>query len=122
VRELAEVFLADAPRMLEAIRASLAAGDAPALAHAAHALKGSVANFAAAEATGAALELERLARAGAPNEARAGALGPARAAHRRVEEEVARVCQALRAMVAESPRSARSAAGGRRGTRVSRGT
>ena len=114
VRELAEVFLADAPRMLEAIRASLAAGDAPALAHAAHALKGSVANFAAAEATEAALTLERLAQA--------GALGEARAAHRRVEEEVARVCQALRAMVAVSPRKARSAAGGRRGTRVSRGT
>ena len=114
MREMAELFLADAPRMLDAVRDSLATGDASALSHAAHALKGSVSNFATAEATEAALKLERLARA--------GALGEARAAHAQVEEEIARVCQALRELVTENAPPARMAAGGGRRARVSRGT
>jgi CheY-like chemotaxis protein len=114
MREMAELFLADAPRMLDAVRDSLATGDASALSHAAHALKGSVSNFATAEATEAALKLERLARA--------GALGDARAAHAQVEEEIARVCQALRELVTENAPPARMAAGGGRRARVSRGT
>ena len=114
MREMAELFLADAPRMLDAVRGSLVAGDAAALSHAAHALKGSVSNFATTEATGAALKLERLART--------GALDEARAAHAQVEEEIARVCQALRELVAENAPPARVDAGGRRRARVSRGT
>jgi two-component system sensor histidine kinase/response regulator len=114
MREMAELFLADAPRMLEAVRGALATGDAPALSHAAHALKGSVSNFATAEAAEAALKLERLARS--------GALDQARAAHAQVEEEIARVCQALRDLVAAGAPPARVAAGARRRARVSRGT
>ena len=114
VREMAELFLAEAPRMLEAVRSALQSGDAPALAHAAHALKGSVSNFTTARAADAALKLERLART--------GALGEARAAHEPVEEEVARVCQALRELVAEGAASEREAARGRRPTNVSPGT
>ncbi|TMQ54545.1 MAG: response regulator [Candidatus Eisenbacteria bacterium] len=114
VREMAELFLAEAPRMLEAVRSALQNGDAPALAQAAHALKGSVSNFTTARAADAALKLERLARA--------GALGEARAAHEPVEEEVARVCQALRELVAEGAASEREAARGRRPTNVSPGT
>ena len=114
VREMAELFLGEAPRMLEAVRSALQSGDAPALAQAAHALKGSVSNFTTARAADAALKLERLARA--------GALGEARAAHEPVEEEVARVCQALRELVAEGAASEREAARGRRPTNVSPGT
>jgi HPt (histidine-containing phosphotransfer) domain-containing protein len=99
--------------MLEAVRRALAAGDAPALARTAHALKGSVANFSTAEAADAAAELERLARA--------GVLTEARAAHRRVEEEVARVCQALRELAGEKARSAVGSRGAGR-ARINRGT
>jgi two-component system sensor histidine kinase/response regulator len=109
MREMAELFLADAPRMLEAVRGALRTGDAPALAHAAHALKGSVSNFARGEATAAAQKLERMARS--------GALEEARAAHGRMEEEVARVCQALRELLDEPAPRERLSGRGRRGSR-----
>jgi len=109
MREMAELFLADAPRMLEAVRGALRTGDAPALAHAAHALKGSVSNFARGEATATALKLERMARS--------GALEEARAAHGRMEEEVARVCQALRELLDEPAPRERLSGRGRRGSR-----
>jgi two-component system sensor histidine kinase/response regulator len=113
MRDMADLFLSDAPRMLDAVRDALAAGDAPALAHAAHALKGSVSNFATAEATETAQELERLARG--------GALDEARAAHARVEEEVARVCQALRELMGDHAAEPLGPEP-RRGAKVSRGT
>jgi HPt (histidine-containing phosphotransfer) domain-containing protein len=109
--EIVELFLADAPRMMDAFRVALTAGDAPALARAAHALKGSVANFAAGEAADAAAEVER--------QAQAGALDAARASHGRVEEEVARVIQALREMMDGEPAGA--ARGARPGATAARG-
>jgi len=48
--EIARLFLAHYPEELDALREALAAGDAHALHHAAHSLKGAVSNFAAPHA------------------------------------------------------------------------
>ena len=64
LREIVALFAEDAPRQLEAMRKAIAAGDAKALADAAHTLKGAAANFDPGEAAGLALRLERLGRAG----------------------------------------------------------
>jgi HPt (histidine-containing phosphotransfer) domain-containing protein len=60
LRELLDLFWADSPRMLDEIEKAIAAGDAAALRRAAHALKGSVANFSASHAVDAARRLERM--------------------------------------------------------------
>jgi len=49
LRQLARLFLADEPKRLEAIRTAFSAKDCEALGKAAHALKGSAANFGAAQ-------------------------------------------------------------------------
>jgi HPt (histidine-containing phosphotransfer) domain-containing protein/anti-sigma regulatory factor (Ser/Thr protein kinase) len=59
-RELLQVFLADLPGMLGRIRSALEAKDSTALRHAAHALKGSVANFEATQPFELARTLERI--------------------------------------------------------------
>ena len=64
--EIITLFRADAPKMLARIRKAIAAGDAPALARAAHALKGSLSHLAAGGATAAALKLEKAAAGGKP--------------------------------------------------------
>ena len=64
LRSLVDLFVATSPKQLAAIAAAAAAGDARALERAAHQLKGSVANFAAAHAQGLAADLERRGRAG----------------------------------------------------------
>jgi two-component system sensor histidine kinase/response regulator len=60
LRDLLKIFLADCPAMVSSIRKALDASDATALRHAAHALKGSVANFAAPRPFDAARRLERM--------------------------------------------------------------
>jgi HPt (histidine-containing phosphotransfer) domain-containing protein len=62
VKSLTKSFLADAPKRLAAIRAALAAKNAPKLDTAAHALKGSVAIFGAQSAVTAARNLEAMGR------------------------------------------------------------
>jgi two-component system sensor histidine kinase/response regulator len=62
--ELAEVFINEAPRLLETIAAAIAGGDAAKLRIAAHSLKGAIDNFAAHDAYEAALRLEMLGRNG----------------------------------------------------------
>src|ERR1043166_8359172 len=64
LKELVDIFLADAPRLLGEIRESIHQNDAHALGRTAHLLKGAVGNFGAAAAHQAALELETLARDG----------------------------------------------------------
>jgi two-component system sensor histidine kinase/response regulator len=64
VRDLIGVFLADLENRLAAMRSSVAAGDATAVAHAAHALKGSCGHFGAKRLLMLCRELETLARAG----------------------------------------------------------
>lgn len=62
LKELAELFLQECPRMLAEIEHAIAAGDPQALQHAAHTLKGSVSNFAASRAAEASLVLEKMGR------------------------------------------------------------
>jgi len=60
--EISRLFLDDAPRHLERIRAALDARDAEALRRAAHGLKGAAANFDADGVVGAARALEEMGR------------------------------------------------------------
>jgi HPt (histidine-containing phosphotransfer) domain-containing protein len=62
--ETVDMLVADAPGLMGSVRAAAAAADAPALARHAHALKGMISNFCAPQAQAAALEVERLGRAG----------------------------------------------------------
>jgi HPt (histidine-containing phosphotransfer) domain-containing protein len=64
LEEIAALFAEDCPKLLTDIRSAIAAGNPTALEHAAHTLKGSVANFGAEPARQAALELEMLGRKG----------------------------------------------------------
>jgi two-component system, sensor histidine kinase and response regulator len=64
LREMIEIFLADAPAMIDAIRNALDDGDAEGLRRAAHTLKGSVANFGVARAVAEAKTLETMGAAG----------------------------------------------------------
>lgn len=59
VVELMELYLADAPVKLEAMRRSVAGGDGASLARAAHSLKGSSASLGARRAAALCGELER---------------------------------------------------------------
>jgi HPt (histidine-containing phosphotransfer) domain-containing protein len=62
--ELIELFLAEGPERFEAVRAAVHGKDADGLRQAAHALKGSVANFSAAPAADAAAALEQMGKSG----------------------------------------------------------
>jgi HPt (histidine-containing phosphotransfer) domain-containing protein len=63
LKEIAALFLDEYPRALDDIHKALAIRDAKLLEHAAHGLKGSVANFSATAAEEAAFQLEQLGRA-----------------------------------------------------------
>jgi HPt (histidine-containing phosphotransfer) domain-containing protein len=62
LKEIVEIFLCDAPNLIADIQNSIACGDAKALERSAHALKGSVGNFAAKSAFEAAFKLEQIGR------------------------------------------------------------
>jgi CheY-like chemotaxis protein len=62
--ELAAIFLEDGPMRLAAIRAGVEQRDAGSLEAAAHALRGSAANFGATQAVDAALKLELMGAGG----------------------------------------------------------
>ena len=68
-REVIELLLADAPARLDALEAAAAAGDADALAKAAHALKGASSNVGAIALQQACASLENDAGAGVPPDA-----------------------------------------------------
>jgi two-component system sensor histidine kinase/response regulator len=63
LREIAVLFIEECPRALTQIQEAIACGDAAKLENAAHALKGSVANFGARDAVEAAFSLEQMGRA-----------------------------------------------------------
>ena len=84
-----DIFLEDAPNALRAIETARAAGDAPALRLAAHALKGAAANISAEALRAAAHELESLAAE--------GCLMETDAALARVRSAVAALAPALQA-------------------------
>jgi response regulator RpfG family c-di-GMP phosphodiesterase len=62
--EMAVLFLEEYPRFLMQIHEAIMQKDMPALSYAAHTLKGSVGNFAAADTFEAALTLEKIGRQG----------------------------------------------------------
>lgn len=62
--ETVEMLAADAPTLLAQLRDAAAANDAPAVTRAAHALKGMISNFCAAETQAAAYEIEKLGKVG----------------------------------------------------------
>jgi HPt (histidine-containing phosphotransfer) domain-containing protein len=61
--EIVALFREGSPRLLEEVRAAVAAGDSAALKRAAHTLKGAASNFGATAVVGIALELEMMGRA-----------------------------------------------------------
>ena len=63
LREIAVLFIDECPRALAEIRDAVGCRDAVKLENAAHALKGSVANFGARDAVEAAFRLEQMGRA-----------------------------------------------------------
>ena len=64
MREVIGLFIDDAPRLLEDIRAKVAAGDGPAIYRATHALKGAAGNFGAQPLLNVAQRLEARALEG----------------------------------------------------------
>ncbi len=90
--ELAGLYLEDEPSLVAELEAAVGRHDAEATRRAAHAIKGSVANFAAARAQAAALALE--------NAGRAGELSSAPALLDTLRAELAAVRQALRDLAA----------------------
>jgi len=64
LRDLTRIFLADYPKQLAEIKTAIQVADAERLRRAAHALKGSVGNFAAKSAFATASKLETLGKAG----------------------------------------------------------
>jgi HPt (histidine-containing phosphotransfer) domain-containing protein len=69
LKEIIGIFLEDYPNQMKQIREGILAGDAEAVEHAAHSMKGSVSNFAAKRAYDAAYRLEVLGREGNLGEA-----------------------------------------------------
>lgn len=64
LRELAQLFLQEGPRLMAELRAAHSLSDAKGVERSAHGLKGSVANFGAKPAVDAAYQIEQLGRAG----------------------------------------------------------
>jgi PAS domain S-box-containing protein len=64
LRDLTKIFLADCPKQSAELKAAIQAGDGERLRRAAHALKGSVGNFAAKRALATASQLEVLGKTG----------------------------------------------------------
>ena len=92
--EVITVFLSEAPKQLDALRAAADAGDAAALAAAAHAIKGSVGLFSKGAAFDAARRLEQAARGGDLTE-----LDERRG---EIERELGRVCADLETLLRAS--------------------
>ncbi len=103
LRELAEMFFAECPKLMQQIREHIASADGPELRRAAHTLKGSAHVFGAAAAAAAAHRLEEIGREGFDGElSRTEAFADAEEALALLEDEVARLLPALRERVAAS--------------------
>src|SRR3984893_2474247 len=70
--ELVQLFLGEAPQLLEAMRKALQQGDMQELRRSAHSLKGAAGNFLAHGTVSAALQLENDAKRGDVESAKAG--------------------------------------------------
>lgn len=89
---MVDIFVADAPTRLDAIRAGLEQADAHVVERAAHSLKGALATMAADAAAAEAFRLEQLGRAGSLDGAAEVLAG--------LERQVDEVTAALRAILA----------------------
>ena len=94
LRDLAEMFFAECPKLMQQIRKHIAGADGPELRRAAHTLKGSAQVFGAEETAEAAHRLEEIGRE--------EAFADAREALALLDDEVARLLPALRERVAAS--------------------
>ena len=94
LRDLAEMFFAECPKLMQQIREHIAGADGPELRRAAHTLKGSAHVFGAEEAAEAAHRLEEIGRE--------EAFADAEEALELLEDEVARLLPALRERAAAS--------------------
>ncbi len=92
LRELAEMFFAECPKLMQQIRDHLAAANGPELRRAAHTLKGSAGVFGAEQVAAAAHRLEEIGRE--------AAFADAEDALALLEDAVARLLPALRERVA----------------------
>jgi len=92
---LAEIFIEQAPLDMAATQAALDAGDAAALARAAHRMKGAILQFSSPALFEATSRLEALGKA--------GTLDGAAAVCAQVDENLQKLVAALRAYVAERP-------------------
>jgi signal transduction histidine kinase/DNA-binding response OmpR family regulator/HPt (histidine-containing phosphotransfer) domain-containing protein len=92
--EVAELFLADAPKLLEEIRAGLSEQDAARVRRAAHTLKGSAGYVGGGPASTAALALETIAAT--------GKLAAAHESFCRLESEIDRLAAALSSMLPQA--------------------
>jgi HPt (histidine-containing phosphotransfer) domain-containing protein len=92
--EVVEAFLGDSPPRIEALRESLASGDAATLGRAAHSLKGSSGNFGAMRMQTLCADIERLSRA--------GHLAPLAQLVAQTEREYALVAERLAELVEET--------------------
>jgi signal transduction histidine kinase/HPt (histidine-containing phosphotransfer) domain-containing protein/ActR/RegA family two-component response regulator len=97
LRGVSKTFLKDYPAKLRIIKQAIARKNAATLASAAHALKGAVAIFGAADAVQSALDLQQMGRQ--------GSLAPAPTAVRKLDEALARLDAKLREYAAPSSRS-----------------
>jgi len=91
--ELAGIFLDDYHNLVETIKTAIGDSDSASLEHAAHSLKGSIANFGAKAATEAAFQLEYIGRQ--------GQLEEAEAAYRELTAELERLLPELRNLAME---------------------
>ena len=92
LRELAEMFFTECPKLMQQIREHIASADGPELRRAAHTLKGSAHVFGASASAEAAHRLEEIGRE--------EAFADAEEALALLEDEVARLLPALRERVA----------------------
>jgi PAS domain S-box-containing protein len=85
--DISRLFVTHSPEMMQALRTAAAAGNGPAMASAAHALKGSIGNFTQGRPFEVARTLEKTAEA--------GDVAAARAAIPELEREVGKLCRVL---------------------------
>ena len=85
--DISRLFVTHSPEMVQALRTAAAAGNGPAMASAAHALKGSIGNFTQGRPFEVARTLEKTAEA--------GDVAAARAAIPELEREVGKLCRVL---------------------------
>ncbi len=90
LKELADLFLGDSPKMLSRIKQALSTGDAAALARAAHALKGSVGMFSTKGAFESARSLEAMGKK--------GSLSRGRRTYQALERELSQLIKAITAL------------------------